>query len=106
MRVGGNTHRIAIMAGVAVMLAAGAAVAIPPPYVERVKHLGEILESREVRDRLKDHPIDSIELVRANVFRVRGGTCQLEVRFVAEPQKPGMTGSPDYNLVVGNATCR
>ena len=100
-------RRSRLLASLFVGLAAGPAVAALPPYYERASELASIIGDPRVQNALQSQPIDAIERIPGNGFRVRGGTCRVDVRFVI-PQgaEPGPPGGRQSELAVGTAVCQ
>ncbi|TWT13720.1 hypothetical protein [Reyranella sp. CPCC 100927] len=97
----------AALAG-ALLVSAASSQAALPPYWQRVKELEAIVNSAEVADKLGRAPIDQIERPADDLYRVRGGTCTVEVRIVddAGRREPGWAGPRRFKLDVGKSTCR
>lgn len=65
--------------------------ALPPNY-QRIAELQAILASPAVVETFKvDQPIDRIEFVKADLYRVTGGACHVDVAIVDKPgeKRPG-----------------
>lgn len=80
---------VAVMACCASMLLAATVLpgrAALPPYWQRTAEIRAVLDSREVTEKLKTRGvITSIEWIAHNLYRVRAGNCELEVRLRHEP---------------------
>jgi len=67
------------MGTLAMLLAAAQAQAMVPPHMQRRGQLQSVIELRAL-DRFG--PIDRVELVGTNVWRVSSGRCHIDVTFV------------------------
>ncbi|HKU97246.1 MAG TPA: hypothetical protein VJR58_18315 [Vineibacter sp.] len=91
-----------------VLVIVGAAQAALPPYWQRAREIEAIANSTDVANKLGKAPIDQIDRPSEDLYRVRAGTCTLEVRIVddATSKEPGWAGPRRFKLDVGNPTCR
>lgn len=88
----GQTMRKAIgMASMAAMLAAVPAAAMIPPHMQRRNELRQVI-NHPVLDRFG--PIDRVERIEPNIWRVRSGPCFIDVRMVPRGRDNGLTPRP------------
>jgi hypothetical protein len=102
------TPRTIFLALALAACAAVPALAALPPYYQRASEIQAILDSDEVREKLKQMPIDAITSTDADVYQVVGGDCRLEVTVVdvlQEASKPPVVGPRQFTLEVGEADC-
>jgi hypothetical protein len=80
--------------------------ALPPQY-QRQAELRAIIDSAEVVDAFGFDGITAIEYVEPDLYRVRGGSCALDVRIVDLPDThgPGWVGPRAFGIEVGAAIC-
>jgi|SRR4051794_23928605 hypothetical protein len=70
----------------AVMLLSAAADAATPPQYQRPKEMRAILDDAKVLGAFDvAHPIDGIERVEPARYRVRSGTCAMDVTLIDDP---------------------
>lgn len=115
MRRGARGVR-ACLAAVAVAAAAaaggGPSRAALPPWQERAREIAAILDSPEVRERLGGaaaRPVEAVERLGEDRWRVRSADCAVEVRVVDAPGRGGAAARPGpraFDLRVGRAECR
>ena len=87
----------------ALLMAAGAAAAAVPAHLQQRGHLRAIIDLPALRDFF---PIDRIERVAADTWRVTAGRCRLDVRMVALRRRgEGLVG-PRYEPRAGPRICR
>ncbi len=79
----------------------GAALA---PNWQRAAEMKAILESAEIAAALKERPIDRIEALGVDRYRVTAGRCRLEVAITGLPQ--AMPGARPFRLAPGPVRCR
>lgn len=91
-----------------VLVMAGAAQAALPPYYQRAREIEAIVNSADVANKLGKAPIDQIERPSEDLYRVRAGSCTLEVRVVDDTgsKEPGWAGPRRFKLDVGKPACR
>jgi len=88
----------------AAALAWPAAAALAPNY-QRLAELQRILEHPGVAAALGGTPIDRIEYVRPDVYRVTAGRCVLPVAIVGLPMPANMVGARRFEVRPGRANC-
>jgi hypothetical protein len=101
------------MAGLALTVAAvhatSASAALPPQY-QRVLELRAILDDAGVAAAFDlTHPIDKIEHVGQDLYRVSAGSCTMDIAIKSDPKRalpPGWTGSRKFILDRGAFTCK
>ncbi|MGX5841617.1 hypothetical protein ACWGTI_12930 [Mesorhizobium sp. ArgA1] len=94
---------------VAAFLLAGtvAAAAALPPYWQRKAEIDAITDSRDVARRLENHgPIDVIEHIGNDHYRVVGGGCTLDVFIVDDASAEPMPGPRKFKLQIGKLVCK
>lgn len=99
---------IRIVAILAVVLATTTADAALPPFWQRTAEIRAILDSDAVADALMPHgPIDSIERVETDHYRVKAGPCVLDVLIVDDPSAEGsnMPGPRRFKVELGALAC-
>ncbi|HJQ58417.1 MAG TPA: hypothetical protein VJ890_16025 [Vineibacter sp.] len=90
------------------MLPIAGAEAALPPYWQRAQEVRDIVASQDVYEKVRQSPIDRIERVGNDLYRIEAGKCRLEVRIVDLPdsQPPGFVGPRRFRIVAGEPDCR
>jgi hypothetical protein len=84
------------------LMAVPAAAALAPNY-QRIAELEAVLEHPGVARAMQ--PIDRIEYVRTDLYRVTAGRCWLDVRIVDLPVPRGMVGARHFEARPGRRVC-
>lgn len=92
---------LALGTGVA---AVPAAAALPPQY-QRIAELRAIVADPGVAGAFGGTPIERIEYVRSDLYRVSGGACRLDVAIVGLPIPGGMVGPRRFEVKAGRKVC-
>jgi hypothetical protein len=97
-------HALACLACLAVSVPASAALA---PEYQRIREFEAILTNFEVLDALENgEPIDRIEHVSRDLYRVTAGNCSVEVMLADDPRAdPEVAGPRQFVMQVGEAEC-
>lgn len=94
--------------GLAALLAAAPAAAFPiwmgRPDVRHQMELRQLLDLRGLVERLGE-PIERIELVEAQHWRVSGARCHVDVRMVRVPSPLEGLRGPRYGSEAGERVC-
>ena len=100
---------IAGLALIVALHATPASAALPPQY-QRLKELQAILDDGGVASAFDmHHPIDKIERVSADLYRVSSGPCTMDIAIKDDPKRalpPGWTGARRFILERGPFTCK
>lgn len=83
-------------------LPAGAAL---PPQYQRVAEIKAILDNAAVVGAFSGRPIDRVEWVAPDQYRVTAGGCVLDVAIVGKPLPPGMVGARRFDVEPGTLDC-
>ena len=90
----------------AILTALPAAAALPPNY-QRLAELRAVLEHPGVAGAFGVmEPIDRLEYVAPDLYRVTAGRCHLDVRIVGLPMPNGMVGARRLEARPGERVCR
>ncbi|MEZ5666754.1 MAG: hypothetical protein R3F55_04835 [Alphaproteobacteria bacterium] len=89
----------------ALILCAQAAQAALPPEHQRARELDAIINSMDVLDQLQHQPIDSIEYVGTDLYRVAAGSCSVEVRIVDRPADEQIVGPRVFDIEIEEGVC-
>ena len=90
------------MAGVS-----GAAMAELPPHHQRAAELRAVLEHPGVVGAFGiRRPVERIEYVRRDLYRVSAGRCRMDVAIVGRPLPPGVVGGRRFDVRPGRIACR
>jgi hypothetical protein len=87
------------------MLAAAPASAALPPNYQRLAELNAVLALSEVGRAFGIEPIQRVEYVRPDLYRVSAGRCHLDVRIVDLPTPAGMVGARRFEARAGRRVC-
>lgn len=104
----GSTMRIAsgVIALWAVALGATPAAAALPPQYQRLAELRAVLNHPGVTGAFASVPIERIEYVRTDLYRVSAGPCHLDVRIVDLPTPRNVVGGRRFEARPGQRVCR
>ena len=79
--------------------------ALAPQY-QRLAELRAILNDPKVTDRFDiNHPIDRVEWVTPDLYRVTGGACHLDIAIHDQPRSQPIAGPRAMVLVPSALTC-
>ena len=82
-----------------------ASAALPPNY-QRVAELKAVLADPKVGSAFPmDAPIERVEYVRPDRYRVSGGRCHLDVAIFDLPTPPGVVGGRRFGVRPGRMVC-
>ena len=86
---------------------AGAAL---PPLRESIRELTDVLNNPQVTRKIEAKfdalgTIDGIDTVAPQTYRVRSGSCSLEVKLIDMSSNPPMEGAWQYRIEVGDLAC-
>lgn len=97
------TKFLAAVGALAIALPASAAL---PPQYQRAAELKAILDHAELAASFPDGaPIERVEFVRADLYRVTAGSCFLYAKIVGKPMPNGMVGARQFDVELGKADC-
>ncbi|HMG49385.1 MAG TPA: hypothetical protein VK597_02250 [Inquilinus sp.] len=82
---------------------AGARAALPP-YWQRAAEIQAILDNGDVARKLDEAPIDRIERVGNDLYRIQAESCALDIRIVGESRSD--PGPRKFRLEVGDPACK
>lgn len=88
----------------ALLAAAPAGAALPPNY-QRLAELRAVLDLPAVGRAFGLEPIDRIEYLRTDLYRLSAGRCHLDVRIVDLPTPRGMVGARRFRAQAGRPVC-
>jgi hypothetical protein len=93
-------------AGAAAALTAIPAQAALPPNYQRLAELRAVLDLPAVGTAFGIEPIDRIDYVATDLYRLSAGRCHLDVRIVGLPMPRGMVGARRFEARAGRRVCR
>ena len=97
------------IAGVAAILFTVPALAALPPQYQRAAELKAIIDNAEIPAAFPEgKPIDRVEFVSPDLYRVTAGNCSLEVKIADKPASadtPPMVGPRQFELSIGKVEC-
>jgi hypothetical protein len=89
----------------ALALAFPASAALPPQY-QRAAELKAILDHAELAGAFpQGQPIDRVEFVRPDLYRVTAGTCFLYAQIVGKAMPAGMVGARQFDVELSKVDC-
>jgi hypothetical protein len=94
--------RIAL--GTAALAAMPVSAALPPQH-QRAAELRALIDHAGVVGAFDGAPIDRIELVRPDLYRVTAGRCRLDVRIVDLPTPRDVAGPRRFEVRPGGSVC-
>jgi len=86
-------------------LSAAPAPAALAPHYQRLAELNAVLGHAGVVSAFEGIPIDRIEIVGPDRYRVTGGRCRLDVAIVGLPVPSGMAGARRFEVRPGRKVC-
>ncbi len=104
----GRIRSALAVAAVLLMVAPGALAALPPVH-ERAREMTAILNSPDLSRALgANRPVDVIERLGPDRYRVRAGDCALEARIMDRPRDPSAPrrmGPREFTVGLGPLAC-
>ena len=97
--------KLRLLALAAPSLAAVPASAALPPQYQRIAELRAVIDDEKVAEAFGGAPIDRIEYVRSDLYRVSSGRCRVEVALVGLPIRGGMVGPRAFGVRAGRKAC-
>ncbi|HEX8483098.1 MAG TPA: hypothetical protein VF650_14470 [Allosphingosinicella sp.] len=89
---------------IALGAAAPAAAALPPQY-QRAAEFRAVIADASVAGAFGSAPVERIEFVRPDLYRVSAGRCSLEVAIVSLPTPAGVAGPRRFAVRAGRKSC-
>lgn len=81
-----------------------ASAALAPNY-QRIAELQAILDDSAVMDGLNDQPIDRVEFIKSDLYRVTAGACHVDVAIVDMPVEEGLVGPRRFKIEIADTVC-
>ena len=97
---------ITLLAGAAAGLTALPAQAALAPNYQRLAELRAVLDLPAVASAFGIAPIERIDYVATDRYRISAGRCTLDVRIVGLPMPRGMVGARRFEARAGRPVCR
>lgn len=97
-----SSRFIALLA--AALAAAPASAALAPNY-QRQAELRAVIAHPQVARAFGSDPIDRVEYVRTDLYRVSAGRCRLDVAIVGLPTPRGVSGPRRFDVRPGAFAC-
>ena len=91
--------------GAAALAATPAQAALAPNY-QRLAELRAVLDLPAVASAFGIEPIDRVDYVATDLYRLSAGRCTLDVRIVGLPMPRGMVGARRFEARAGRRVCR
>ncbi len=80
------------------------ALAALPPHYQRARELTAVIDA--AAEVLDFRPIERVQRVGDDLYRVESEACTLDVRIVGLPMPQGMVGARRFKAVPGEPACR
>lgn len=90
--------------GTLAVAAVPAEAALPPNY-QRLAELRAVLDLPAVQTAFGIEPIERIDYVGTDLYRLSAGRCHLDVRIVGLPLPRGMVGARRFEARAGRRIC-
>jgi hypothetical protein len=97
-------HQLAMLAAAALPGGEEAALELAPQW-QRLAELRAIMDKPGLVAALDEVPVERIEYVRTDLYRVTAGRCHLDVRIVGLPVPEGVVGARRFEVRLGTKTC-
>ena len=82
-----------------------ASAALPPNY-QRLAELRAVISNAEVQRAFgTNEPIDRVEYLKHDLFRVTAGRCHMDVSIVSLPTPEGVAGPRRFQAKAGKKVC-
>jgi hypothetical protein len=91
--------------GLFLLAAAPVRAALAPNY-QRLAELRAVLELPAVASAFGIEPVDRIDYVATDLYRLSAGRCSLDVRIIGLPMPRGMVGARRFEARAGRRVCR
>lgn len=91
-------------AGAAAVAAAPAFAAVAPQY-QRAAEMKAVVGDARIANAFAGTPIERVEFVRTDLYRVSAGACRLEVAIVDLPTPADVAGPRRFAVKAGRKTC-
>lgn len=89
-----------------VLLAAAPGQAALAPNYQRLAELRAVLDLPAVVSTFGIEPVDRIDYVATDLYRLSAGRCSLDVRIIGLPMPRGMVGGRRFEARAGRRVCR
>lgn len=95
-----------LLAAVMVLAGVSHAWAALPPNYQRVAELQAILNDPAVVETFRiDQPIDRIEIIKTDLYRITAGSCHVDVAIVDVPVEEGLVGPRQFKIKIVDRVC-
>ena len=98
-------YALRLAAPAAALLAATPAAAALPPQYQRLAELRAVMDHHRVQAAFGSAPIERIEYLRTDLYRVSAGRCHVDARIVDLPMPRGMVGGRRFEVRPGPRVC-
>lgn len=90
--------------GLPALSAVPASAALPPQY-QRAAEFRAVVADPHIANAFGGAPIERIEHVRTDLYRVSAGACRLDVAIVDLPAPEGIVGGRRFTVKAGRKLC-
>jgi hypothetical protein len=88
-----------------VLFSATAMAALPPQY-QRLAELRAILDDSRVVGAFTSHPIDKIERIAEDLYRLTAGPCTMDVAIKDNPSRVNVVGPRSFFIDPAQMACK
>jgi len=96
---------VPVLAFAAAWGASAAAWAALPPVYERAAEFRAIANHAGIANAFEGNPIEKIEFLSKDLYRVSAGDCHLDVAIVGKPNLDGLVGPRQFEVKPGTVVC-
>ena len=89
-----------------VVLCSATAMAALPPQYQRLAELRAILNDSRVVGAFTSRPIDKIERIAEDLYRLTAGTCTMDVAIKDNPSRAGVVGPRSFFIDPAQMACK
>lgn len=94
-----------LLALAAFALAAPPALAALAPQYQRAAEIKAVVADGHIANAFDGAPIERVEFVRTDLYRVSAGACRLDVAIVGLPTPAGVVGPRRFRVRAGRKSC-
>jgi hypothetical protein len=100
-----NMKQAHALAAICLLSSTSAHAALAPEW-QRLAEFSKIVSSPELVDNFPNRaPVDRIERIADDLYRVTAGTCSMDIRIVDKPVRDDVAGPRRFELAYGKAAC-
>jgi hypothetical protein len=97
---------LGLASATSVVLCSATAMAALPPQYQRLAELRAILNDSRVVGAFTSGPIDKIERIAEDLYRLTAGTCTMDVAIKDNPSRVNVVGPRSFFIDPAQMTCK